>query len=101
MFTKYGWPLNHNGSKTTCNRVNHSSATRHWEAVTSYVVKELGHGCLLGPFVTSPWDTNVAISPLSTRPKHDSQKRHIIMDMSWPIGGASVNSSIDKNIYMN
>ena len=102
QFITYGWPLNHNGSMTTQTIGNHSSAVNFREQVDKYVSKELSYQCLLGPFITPPWDVNVAISPMSSRPKKgDNFKRHIIMDFSWPHDGTSVNDGIPSDIYLH
>ena len=53
-------------------------------------------GAMIGPFEKVPFKTRVAISPLSTRLKHDSDKRRTILDCSWPVG-SSLNDGIDKN----
>ena len=100
QFLCFGWPLNHDGSETVCSYFNHPSAVRYSSQVTEYICTEIGFGCLLGPFLTSPWREHVACSPLSTRPKKDSSKRHIIMDLSWLKWGWSVNSGIDKDKYL-
>ena len=101
QFIQFGWPLNHDGGPTTCSFFNHKSAVRHHEQVTNYIVKEVGLGCLLGPFISLPWSTQVAVSPLSTRAKKEAGKRRIIMDLSWPLHGkCSVNDGIDKNVYL-
>ena len=42
---------------------------------------------------------NFHTSPFMTRPKANSNKRRVIMDMSWP-KGYSVNARVDKNMYM-
>ena len=78
---------------------NHGSAIVHSQAVNAYIVKELQTGCLLGPFITSPWSTDTAVSPMSTRPKKLSMKRRILMDLLWPEGYA-VNDGIPGDTYM-
>ena len=66
-----------------------------------YIKKELQHGTLMGPYVTSPFpQQDTAISPLSTRPKRNTEQRRIIMDLSWPIDGPSVNSGIPTETYL-
>ena len=96
----YGWPLNHDGSATTCTFGNHSSALKYAGHMDQYIRAEMDHQALLGPFITLPWSDQVAVSPMSTTPKKGTFKRRTIMDLSWPKTGASVNSGIDKNKYM-
>ena len=101
-FLRFGWPIDRNANiPMTQTYFNHDSANRHHKQVTQYVFNELKHGTLLGPFVSSPFThEQTGISPLSTRPKRNSSKRRIIMDLSWPHNGISVNAGIDKNKYL-
>ena len=63
------------------------------------ISKEMELGAMIGPFESIPFSGPVAISPLSSRKKKDSDKRRIIMDCSWPIG-VSLNDGIDKDSYL-
>ena len=101
QFLTYGWPLNHDGRPATINTTNHSSAIRYPQQVQQYISKELNANCLLGPYVTPPWDQHVAVSPMSTRPKKDTWKRRIIMDLSWPKDGRSVNAGVSADKYLH
>ena len=92
--------MNHDGSPTTVTLHNHPTALAHSDQVTKYIAKELSLGCLLGPFATLPWTEQVAVSPMSTRPKKQSMKRRIIMDLSWPQDGTAVNDGISAETYM-
>ena len=101
-YLKYGWPLNRKEAPVSKTFYNHKSAERFPEEVDRYIADELRHGTLLGPFVTSPFPWEVTgISPMSTRPKKGSQKRRIIVDLSWPHKGNSVNAHIPKDEFMN
>ena len=53
----------------------------------------------MGPYNKIPFEDNVGISPLSTRPKRDSEERRVILDLSFPIGNA-VNDGIPKDTYL-
>ena len=80
---------------------NHKLIMMHPEAVNNYIVKELQEGAMIGPFLTSPFPQHcMGISPMSTREKKDSTKRRIIVDLSWPPQGDSVNSRIPKDTFM-
>ena len=94
QFLRYGWSLNHDGSPVTVTWGNHAFAERYPQLMQEYLDKEFAMGCLLGPFETIPWQRAVVVSPMSTRPKKDSTKRRIIMDLSWPHDGHSVNDGI-------
>ena len=43
------------------------------QALEAYIGKELRHGAVMGPYHKIPFKTKVGISPLSTRPKRNSQ----------------------------
>ena len=75
QYLLFGWPINHDGCEVTVNTSNHGSALRFVEHVDDYVQTELKLKCLLGPFATLPWKQQVAVSPMSTRPKKASKKR--------------------------
>ena len=99
-YLTYGWPLNRQGGPVAKTFVNHRSAVNYSEQVTKYIIKELGHGTLLGPSVSSPFPAYVTgVSPMSTVPKKDSEARRVIVDLSWPIKGDSVNSRIPKDSF--
>ena len=99
-FLKYGWPLNHDGRPVTISLFNHPTANRYPEHMSKYITKELQAGCLMGPFVTPPWQGLVAVSPMSTRPKKGTTKRRTIMDLSWPRNGRAVNDGIPADSYL-
>ena len=50
------------------------------------------------PFTIPPFMGRMGISPLSTRPKKDSDQRRVIMDLSYP-PGLLVNDGISKFEY--
>ena len=96
----FGWPFNHDNRRTTITLENHRTAINFPEHMQKYLVKELKNDRLCGPFITPPWSGTVAVSPMSTRPKRGSNKRRIIVDLSWPQDGAAVNDGISKDTYL-
>ena len=97
---KFGWPIERDGSHPLeMSGVNHKGATMYPEHVDRYLQKEIALGACIGPFDHKPFSTQVAISPISTRAKKDSEERCIIMDCSWPIG-MSLNDGISKVDYL-
>ena len=100
QFMTYGWPLNHDGRQVSVTLHSHVSACWYLEAMDQYFMKKQKLGCLLGPFASLPWMTLVAVSPMSTRPKKESQAWRVIMDLSWPHNGATVNDGISKEKYV-
>ena len=99
-YLEFGWPINFaEGTVLQSTLDNHPSATQHSEHLDYYVQTELGHGALLSQFEKPPMAL-IHISPLLTRDKKDSDHRRVIMDLSWPPGGA-VNDSITAQIYVD
>ena len=94
---RYGFPASYEiTSKPVCNLSNHSSAVSHKAHVEHYLHTELGFNALLGPFDTPPFDEWCRTNPLLTRPKQDTDKRRVILDLSFPAIG-SVNAGIPSN----
>lgn len=95
---RFGFPLHYTGPALAReNRDAHSSAQQHWTHVKRYVEVELQNNALLGPFDRPPFVPWTNISPVMTRPKAESTKRRIIVDLSFPQGN-NVNAHIHKNI---
>ena len=82
----------------TPNTTNHLGATLYPDSIDAYIDTELRLGAAIGPFTVPPFIRRIGISPLSTRPKKDSNKRRIILDLSFPLG-SSVNDGINKDSY--
>ena len=78
---------------------NHKGATQFPEQMTKYIQKEITYDVVMGPYNKIPFEDNVGISRLSTRPKRDSEERRVILDLSFPIGNA-VNDGIPKDTYL-
>ena len=97
---KFGFPLDFNrvcdlGQYTG----NHSSAIDCPKDIEAYIQEELHYGGLLGPFKDNPI-TGGHCSPFMTRSKPNSDRRRVIVDLSWH-QGASVNAGIDKFSYLD
>ena len=78
-------------------QTNHASATHHPTQVDHYVNTELGYGTLQGH---PPFAPLFQTSPLMTTPKKHSEKRRVILDLSFP-PDASVNYGIPRDMYLN
>ena len=97
---QFGFPLDFNrGCPLKHEAGNHSSADEFPSDVDAYIEEECKFGALLGPFHLNPIE-NAHNSPFMTRHKPNSDRRRVIIDLSWPLG-ASVNSGIDKNTYLD
>ena len=96
---KFGFPLAHDG-KTGNRKIpnNHKGATLFPSQIESILEEEVLSGAAIGPF-----DHNVipdaCFSPLNSVPKKDSEKRRLILDMSYPPGN-SINQGINKDEYL-
>ena len=97
---RYGFPLDFNRACPLSHESgNHKSADEFPTDVDAYIEEECRYGAILGPFQVNPI-ANVHNSPFMTRNKPNSDRRRVIIDLSWPLG-ASVNSGIDKNTYLD
>ena len=97
---KFGFSLDFNRA---CNlgeyTGNHSSAIDCPKDIEAYIEEELHYGVLLGPFEENPIKGGHC-SPFMTRSKPNSDRRRVIVDLSW-LHGASVNAGIDKFSYLS
>lgn len=88
-FLRCGWPVGYHLDKPpVAVQENHASARMHDEHVKHYIETELSHNAIIGPFHSAPFQPWTRLSPLMTRPKRDSLKRRVIVDMSFPDGQA-------------
>ena len=78
---------------------SHSSARLFPEHVSLYLQDEIRHQAIYGPYDSKPFGDITHTSPFITHTKQDSDKRRVIIDLSWPVG-ASVNHFTDSNLYM-
>ena len=98
-FLKYGFPVGYSKADLPVSEsCNHTGANRFPERVDSFIQTELNYKAISGPFDSNPFSCHLAISLLNTVEK-DEVSRRVIVDLSWP-EGTSVNSGIDKNVYL-
>ena len=97
---QFGFPLNFNRACHLRNEIgNHRSAVDHPSDVDAYIAEEKKYDNILGPYDVKPIVGGHS-SPVMTRAKPNSDRRRVIIDLSWPLG-ASVNAGIDKNVYLD
>ena len=98
-YLRYGWPSSYTAftPPTPASR-NHPSAVAHSANIDRFLEKELSKDALLGPFSVPPFSPWCQICPLMTVPKKESNKRRVIIDLSYP-KGASVNDGVAKNFF--
>ena len=100
-FIRYGWPLNNEA--TAENDIippNQAGARQHPAEIREYLNKERSAGSIISPFKKNPFGRSARFSPLDTRPKKDTDELRIILNLSYPHGGESINSSINKTVYV-
>ena len=97
---KYGFPLEcepKGGSEVV--HPNHKGATGYSNDIRQYLKTELEAGSLIGPFKSNPFGKSAHFSLINTRAKRESTERRVILDLSWPQDGSSVNKGINKSYY--
>ena len=101
LFLRYGFPMDFRGSHLDLRDGGscHPSARQYPEHVEAYINDELEHGAICGPFTDKPFGDETHVSPFITRHKPDSDKRRVIIDLSWP-QSASVNYFTKSNEYL-
>lgn len=78
---------------------NHPLARNYAKHVHHYIEAELPHRAVVGPFKSVPFTLWTRLSPLMTCPKRNSDKRRVIVDMSFPDGEAVNDGSTITSIY--
>ena len=96
---QFGFPLDYNRSCTFIHEQgNHKLATEFPTDINAYIEDEKTYSAILGPFDKHPIPSGHC-SPFMTRAKPNSDRRCVVVDLSWPIG-ASINAGIDKTSYL-
>ena len=100
-FLKYGWPID------TCVPCEYSNipanqrgARDNPEAVKHWLSSELSNRSVIGPLRKSSLVKSIRVSLIDAIPKKDSDERRIILNLSHPDTGQSVNDAVSKNIYL-
>ena len=91
---EFGFPLDFNRKMPSCEMGNHKSTIDFPADIDAYIEEETTFDAILGPFKEKPIALNHS-SPFMTRPKLNSDRRQVIIDLSWPLR-ASVNAGIDS-----
>ena len=101
-YLRFGWPieLQHIPDRITELPRNQKGARKNVDRVNKYVSQEIRRGGVIGPFETNPLGLDARFSPLDAIPKKDSDDLQIIMNLSHPFEGGSVNNAINKDHYM-
>ena len=98
-FLRFGWPSGYTApAPPTPSATNHPSALAFPDEIDAFLDKDVRLGAMVGPFQTPPFEGWSQVSPLMTVPKKDSASRHVIIDLSFPIG-FGVNSGVPRNCF--
>ena len=99
-FIRYGCLIEHDGSKISQSLVTHAGAKQAFAPqIREYLHTEKEEEAIIGPFPSPPFDLPCAVSPLNSVPKKDSQKRRVIVDLSYP-RGTLVNDGLHAQIFL-
>ena len=100
-YLEFGWPIgyNYHGILPSSDFCNHKGALNFPSAIDSYLSMELALGSVFGPFARNSFVAPIALSPLNSVSKPDSDERRLILDLSWP-AGSSVNDGISKDFFL-
>ena len=100
QFLMFGFPIDHDGSSVTHNKLNHQGAGAQFqEYIEGYLKDEIRRGCVFGPCNFPPFPEPVGISPLNSVPKKETGKRRVVVDLSFP-EGFSVNDGIKSDEFL-
>ena len=95
---KYGFPVECEVKGKMQVPRNHAGARDFPDEISKYIEQELDKGTLIGPFDENPFGEAARFLPMNTRPKKDSSKKRVILDLSHP-QGESINLGINKDRY--
>ena len=88
-FLEYGWPVDYSATTPAipipaiAKHHTDSDSVSHMEDL---ITTEIVHGVLLGPFKVPPFTPWTQVSPMMVRPKRDSNKKRVIVDLSYSLG---------------
>ena len=88
-FLRYGFPARYMGPAPTPSSANHPSVNCQLQDLAEYIVKELGHGATLGPFLAPPFQPWCQVNPLFTSPR----KTALIGGLLWICPGPTHRSA--------
>ena len=79
-FLEFGWPIGYD-----YHGVLPSGVLDFPSAIDTYLSTELALRSICSPFARNPFVAPIALSPLNSVPKPDSNERRFIKDLSWPV----------------
>ena len=98
---RYGWPIDASHAPAMSGKApNQRGARDNPKAVQDWVQSELSNKAVIGPLVGTPFGTEIKISPIDAIPKKDSDEKRVILNLSHPDSGDSVNEAVSKDWYL-
>ena len=98
QFLHYGWPANYSADEPPQPAaVNHSTALQFPKHIQELLELETRLGALLGPVYNQPFKPWTQISPLLTREKKGTNRRWVIIDLSYPKGNGVNDGIVEGN----
>lgn len=101
-FLRYGWPVDRDPGcpipDSWCD--NHKGARDYPDVIDEFVHDGIREGYISGPHDSSPFGGLFITSPLNSCSKRSSSQRRILMDLSWPHDGSSVNAGLSRSWYL-
>ena len=95
----YGFLIDFDRSCTLLSsNTNYTSALAYPGHISQYIQEEVSFKAMYGPFQQPPFKLHV--SPFITREKQNSDRRRVIVDLSWPPNN-SVNYRVKKHQYLD
>ena len=103
-FLRYGWPIEtHQMKRQACqippNQKSACSAD-NFDKLNEYIDQELKRGSVISPFDANVLGKEACFSPLNAIPKKDLDDLRIIMNLSYPRDGMSINDAVSKDTYL-
>ena len=100
-YLEFGWPIGYAYHRVlpSSDPHNHKGALTFPSAIDSYLSTELALGSVYCPFARNPFMAPIALSPLNSVPKPDTDERRFILDLSWP-AGSPLKDGISKDLFL-
>ena len=100
-FLHFGWPIDTmEVQKLEYFPPNQKGARENLDSLEQYVRSEMENKSIIGPFNSDPFRKEARFLPLDSIPKRDSHERRVILNLSYPPEGSSVNDAVSKDLYL-
>ena len=101
QFLRFGWPIEVNNLMINpAVPINQKGALESSAELLDYINTEISNRSVIGPFNINVFGNSSRISPIDAIPKKDSDEKRIILNLSHPPDGTSVNDAVSKDQYL-